>query len=359
MWPYADANFQIVSESVQELVSGAQETDQTIQDRIHTTYTGATVDNHLQLLTSVACTFESLTPSIATVDDAGLVSRVSNGTAQVLVKSFKANKRVAAAVSRTNPSSFSKFTRFAPGSLARHCADAIDDQLEGDLPLFAVMNHSHSIYERNPACWAWDIDLSGVSVWNNLRFQRKAGTLITRKHVIHAQHFGLHPGYVLRFVTPENELIEREVVAAAQLGGTDIRIATLDSDLPPSIASYAIMPADWADYLPSLDRGIPVLTTDQEKKAWVLELRTIAGDSPSAFCIAPTSEPRSAFTEAFVNGDSGNPAFLIVNGLAVLVTCWTSPGAGPAYCGYIDEITAMVAPYQVEVADFSAFPTYV
>nr|MCR5414954.1 hypothetical protein [Kiritimatiellia bacterium] len=52
----------------------------------------------------------------------------------------------------------------------------------------------------NPHFWAKNIDLSCASPWNDRFGQQRAGTLISRRHIIFAKHWPLSPGTIVTFV---------------------------------------------------------------------------------------------------------------------------------------------------------------
>jgi len=62
-----------------------------------------------------------------------------------------------------------------------------------------------------------------------------------------------------------------------------------------------------------------------------------------------------------MNGDSGNPMFIIVNDQPVLLTVWTSggPGRGTSVTAFKDDINGMMndlgGGYQLEEIDLSGF----
>jgi hypothetical protein len=107
----------------------------------------------------------------------------------------------------------------------------------------------------------------------------------------------------------------------------DITIGLLDSDVPPSIKFAKILPQNWKNYLPSVSSSfrLPCLVLDQEEKALISELYFL--ETSAAFKV-PTDTVRSSFFENITLGDSGNPAFLIIDGELVIITVWTFGGAG-------------------------------
>jgi hypothetical protein len=112
------------------------------------------------------------------------------------------------------------------------------------------------------------------------------------------------------------------------------------------------------------------LGLDQEEKALIVDFITHRTSTTTAIFGIPTLPDRATFHESKISGDSGNPAFFIVNGELVLVTVWTSGGAGAGtiVSGHIAALNQMIIDsdaqagvstgYFVTEADFSAFPSY-
>jgi hypothetical protein len=112
------------------------------------------------------------------------------------------------------------------------------------------------------------------------------------------------------------------------------------------------------------DTRPPALGLDQEEKALIIDFLT------SGSFRTPINANRLIFNESKISGDSGNPAFLIVNGELVLITVWTygGPGSGTPVAEHIAALNQMIADadaqagvstgYTVTEADFSAWPNF-
>lgn len=221
-------------------------------------------------------------------------------------------------------------------SLEGIAAGAVDSRIAGldpaiAKPLFTVEDHATATYVRNAAAWTSDLDLTGVSPWNSAGGEQFAGTLVSPRHVIYATHFQIPKGATVRFVTRSDEVVERTLVGTISLPHADasldpdITVGVLDRDVPPTIGFASILPDDWAAYLADGPLCIPCLAIDQEEKALVTTLRLLG--ERAAFA-APDAAPQRSFHEDLVRGDSGHPAFMIVDGQLVLVTVWSYGPAG-------------------------------
>lgn len=217
------------------------------------------------------------------------------------------------------------------------------------MPIFSTLDHVNRVFVRNPDCWASDLDLTCISPSNFSYNNLHAGTLITPRHAILAAHFKLATGDSIYFVTNENETIRRKIIGYkvntqfSPIQFPDIEIVTLDSDIPSTIKPCVFLPSNYATYLSNNGRGIPILNSDQEKKALVSQLQTFnsltsINGNPSIMMLTEqtcSTAPRLALHEAVISGDSGNPRFIILRGQLVLLSAVTwSDGSGTSYTNY-------------------------
>jgi len=231
------------------------------------------------------------------------------------------------------------FNDYVTGSLAKEVSDAVDDRINGlnattAKPIFTTQNHSTQTYVRNSNCWAADLDLTSISPWNSTGGSQRAGTLISPRHVLFCEHYDFHPavGATIRFVASDGTVVNRTINALETHPDyvpfyPDITIGVLDSDVSASIGFVKILPQNWANYLPSLSSSykLPCLVLDQEEKALISCLYLL---NTRANFLVPTESSRFAFYESIIGGDSGNPAFLIIDDELVIITVWTFGGAG-------------------------------
>jgi hypothetical protein len=316
-------------------------------------------------------------PTVATVDAYGYVSYVSDGAA--VITATTAGQSVSVLIALAGASGFTTddLVSYVAGSLAAAATEAVDSRLAGKSPstalqIFTTQDHAGGVYVRNAACWAADLDLTCISPWNSVDGPRRAGTLISLRHVLFAAHYPAVKGMTMRFVAPDNAVVTRTVSEVLTHPSyipyfPDIQIGLLDSDVPADIGFARVLPPTWEVNLParSIARSLPCLCLDQEEKALVSDLASIFSDY-SVFT-APfriNSEIREGFHESKVGGDSGNPAFIILGGQLVLLTVWTYGGAGrgtsisPQIAAINAMMTALGGGYQLTEVDLSGFPTY-
>jgi len=273
-------------------------------------------------------------------DQFGIASGISAGSTSLIAISTDgslsaANVTIDSVVGTTSTT----FNSYVAGSLAKEVSDAVDDRIDGlnattAKPIFTTQNHSAQTYVRNSGCWVADLDLTPISPWNSTGGSQRAGTLISPRHVIFCEHYNFHPsvGATIRFVASDGTVVNRTITALETHPDyipfyPDITIGLLDSDVPASIGFAKILPQNWSNYLPSLSNiyRVPCLVLDQEEKALISELKVL---SIFATFLTPVTSTRFAFYESIRGGDSGNPAFLIIDDELVIITVWTFGGAG-------------------------------
>lgn len=362
------------------LVSGAFVAEVEIADGLYRRsqadqyYTGGWITQH-----GLPAMYESLDPEVATISNSGEIIRLSAGMCRVRITTHVVNKVVTLDLhDKTDNRTIDEHLNPVAGSLAAHMIDAVDSRINGSMTMalngfiYTSQDHSNSTYVRNMDAWcsgANPLDLSCISPWNSLGGVRRAGTLVTPRHVLHAKHYPLYVGNTVRFVAMDNTVHDRIITGVTNppIDDTrsDFRIATLDSDLPASIKPCSVVsPLIAEKCVNNLHNDIPCLVLDQEEKALIAAWR-----DEGSFTM-PRDDTRLIFREEIISGDSGNPSFMIINDELVLVTVWTRGASGTGYPTYlyIPELNDMIAAsdaqagvstgYTLTEADFTAFPTF-
>lgn len=226
------------------------------------------------------------------------------------------------------------------------------------LPIYSTQDFANKTFVRNPSCWARDLDLTGISPWNQAYVNLRAGTLVSPRHIVFAEHFRLSttPGNNdIVFVTDNNVTITRQIISAAY-PVSDIGVALLDSDVPPEITHYRVLPQDWRDYLKQTE-DLPMLHLDQQEKAIVRDMRNLFPGVANMRHKTPTDATRLMYSEAIIGGDSGNPAFVVIGDEPVLVLTHFGSTLGPFYTHYRDLVNAAMTQlgggYQLSEVDLS------
>lgn len=376
----SDVNFTLNPVERDTYVSGGSTSENTVDDSVYDVTTGATVDKGWELFVEqqnvgqfVQPYFESADESIATVNQQGHVTRVSDGTVAIFARSHFLTRRYDAVVSRDTPVTANVFKRFVNGSVAAAMTDGVMDRIDGKdpstaKPLYTTQNHTTGTYVRNPNCWITGPPslIQGITchaVWTQSSGNKLGFTLISPRHGIMAKHAKVS-GQV-RFVTADGTTVTRTIANRVDIAGADFTIGVLDEDVPDTISFAKVPPADFGDYIPGVANGIHCVALDQEEHAIVNDLRTVVGAGGNYLWFdIPHDEDAAGFNEAIVVGDSGNPSFAIIGDDLVLLTVWTNGEAGGGYrvWSFLSEINAAMTTlgggYQLTEIDLSGYTNY-
>ena len=221
--------------------------------------------------------------------------------------------------------------------------------------------------------------LTCASPWNSTGATHRAGTAITPRHAVCANHYPIPVGATIRFIASDNTVITRTVVQAARIfsngQGTDSWMILLDSDLPASITPCKIFPDGYETYLPAgattaAAATLPLLAMDFSENGIALDLiaESTFASSPTMLFGAPTIPHRLAFYDPIIVGDSGNPVFGVIGSELWLLSTFFGAGSGPFYGGLVTELNAMITTldtlqgditgHTVTVGDLSSYTVY-
>jgi hypothetical protein len=382
----------LTAQSIGRAVAGSSSAI-TVLDRLlsRTTTSTTMYDQQMQVSWSgtlpETVSWASSNPSVASVNASGFVTHLTNGSTTITASSSTYSATLSLSLQSSGAGIVDTLTGWVSGSLAHHISANVDSRIAGKtastaLPLFSSQNHTTPAFTRNTACWAHDLGtaLASISPSNTSTNNLWAGAAVSPRHVIFCAHAAPPDGCVMRFVTTDNQVVTRTLMTKSGIGASigygmpDVLVGVLDSDLPNTVPFAKVLPDNWASYLPSLTTmsvkyGLPALCLDQEEKALVTDLHTLFGYGPVAFAYFSfpaglNAAKRGEFYEGKVGGDSGNPAYLIINGELVLICVWTFGGAGQgtniqAWRSQVNAtMTNLGGGYQLTNVDLSGFPTY-
>lgn len=228
-----------------------------------------------------------------------------------------------------------------------HIADHIDRRILGltanasTMDLYSTLDNSGSgTYVRNATNWAADIDWTCICAYNSAAASGVNGggpTVISPLHGIAANHYtsSYTIGATVRFVTADDVVVSRTIDSVQQVGSTDIQVVKFSSALPATITPAKVLPANYADVLDLI--GLPAAKTDKDQNLLVADLDT-------AYSLAaPSDAQRLTFYEAGISGDSGSPAFVIIDGAPVMLFGLESATAGAEIATQISGINSAMA----------------
>lgn len=258
-------------------------------------------------------------------------------------------------------------------NLAAEISHQIDNRVAGltasatTKNIFTTRGDGTTPWVRNPDVWtnrgAAPIDVTGVSPWNSNLGYRKAGTLVSPRHIVFAAHSSLPVGATIIFVDTNNTVVTR-TIESQQYVTLDIRIAKLDADVPPSITYYPVLSKEaLAQYLNVTNSdgllvpNVPILTLDQEDHAIVRDAKWIS--NTVLHVSPPTGTDRKQFDEAMITGDSGDAGFFLINNKPVLIMTHWGSASGVFYGYAINEVnqamTNLGGGYQLTQVGLSCF----
>ena len=234
--------------------------------------------------------------------------------------------------------------------------------------IFSRQDHTHSVYIRNTKCWAYPLDLTGISPWNSVGHNKRAGVLISPRHAVWARHYGMRVNTTLRFVDKHNNVVERKIMKEkylptnghAFLSGYDLVVGMLDQDVPSSISFAKVFPRNLTTIRPPVNLRVPVFDTDFEEKALVADLSYESGTMVS---LKPPLHDsyRYLLYERKITGDSGNPVFMVIDNQLVLLFVFTygGAGAGTSVSHHYDDINKIMkdmgSAYQLTEVDLTRY----
>ena len=218
-----------------------------------------------------------------------------------------------------------------PGSpskyLKRQLTQVAPDAISAaDKEVFAAYEESGpSVWSTS---WTSKLDFTGVA-WDNA----KAGTLIHPQFVVFASHFARRKGESLTFHDRAGRPVKRKIARRAmihRIKDPDFTVAMLDQPVPPTVTHYPILPVGH-DY--RVLNGAPLLVTDKERKVHLFRINRVSRTGYEQIGARPAlgHEYGSGLAERLEKGDSGHPAFVLVNGRLVLAS--TLKGGGWATTG--------------------------
>lgn len=252
-------------------------------------------------------------------------------------------------------------------SLQQGAIDSVERRLHGADPSNALcrfINYPSGArsdrYVVNTNFWAKGIDFSCVSPWNSAGGALRAGTLISKRHVIFAKHFQMKAGTRIVFVGEDGGVCPCYIEKTKSMDWQDVTIGLLNAEVTPNIHPAKILPPNFMKYIGD-GRGLPIGTFNQKEKLFLTEANLLSTNGTAIThitCRAPSDERMARFREKMITGDSGNPAFLLVADQAILLYCLRGGGTGdgPAVHIFRQEIQKLMDElcpgYPIEEFDF-------
>jgi len=211
-------------------------------------------------------------------------------------------------------------------------ANSIDSRIAGktfsSAAIYSTQDNNTGYFIRNPNVWASGVDLTCISPWNNWSKQLYGATLISPVHFLTAHHVAYPIGAKIRFITMDNQVVDRTVVGSLGDAGSDIEVGRLDSPVPSTIKFCRSMPSSSALSAAGLSNpaGLPMLFLRQEENLYIRDVQSLNTHINHALS---TNTQRKVFTRDLIGGDSGNPMFFILNNELAIAGAHTDYTWGP------------------------------
>lgn len=226
-------------------------------------------------------------------------------------------------------------------------------------------------WTRNNNCWAFNLDLTGMSlgIWGLGGVG--GGTLITKKHVLLANHVP-YPALpaTIYFADKNSNTYQYNIVKTKRVGSSDILIGELDKEVDASLKIYKVLPANFTKYFVkqpmSGEPRFPVAYSDQEKKMLMGDyVSTFVNGAETVMMIAPpVDSDATKYFEELIVGDSGNPVITVINNEPILIGGWyQTRGPSGGWCtpihAYLSDINNVISSfsvgYKLNEVDLSGF----
>lgn len=215
---------------------------------------------------------------------------------------------------------------------------------------------------RNPNNTLKDVDLSCVSIMNDAQGKnQQSGTLITKKHLVLANHFstqnGFNVGTKVTFMGMNNQVYVGTVAKTVQINTSDIQLYELTEDVPDYIVPCQIMSPNWSQKMPYRNADLQnpyVFFIDQRKNIVLSEM----GTTPGLIGVLTAKN----YSATGILWDSGSPVMALIHDRPVLLFTFTGEWAGPDYSNYTTQIQNQINAWgssdQLDIVDLSSFIDY-
>jgi len=230
--------------------------------------------------------------------------------------------------------------------------DRLLDEPTGRLERFVnyQTNGVQGVFTQNPQWYLNGIDFTCVSPWNSAAGRHRAGTAISRRHIIFAKHYPLAVGARITFVGSTGAVSHYTVTGTRALESCDIMIGVLDAELTPDIQPAKVLPAGFEKWITD-GKVWPLVTFNQNEQAYLSEMSS-KWNRQSGMTVLMNKLARSYSSRRFggtiIVGDSGDPAFLMYGEHPILLYCLLSGGLG--YGPYIHQHRAEIQKAMNELA---------
>lgn len=205
-----------------------------------------------------------------------------------------------------------------------HILDALTSRVAGKEPgtaasgIFSTLNQVVRTYVRSTESIVADIETSAIVVRHSGRglFSYDLGGALLTQNIVEVPWQIADASYIkvgdkIGLVDMENEWHDRTIIEFHRVGTTDVCLAVMDRDYPPSCVPVKVLPPNYADYINLT--GQPVLLTNKNRRAFIGEVGTYNSGNKTTTIVASSESELSGYFEQPVSGDAGCPVALVMD----------------------------------------------
>lgn len=350
-------NLTLVPTYVYTYTGGTNDGTVTIGGIVYDKITAATRTRNVQLDVLISpsiastITYTSYTPSVTVTTD-GYIQGTGGTTIRCNIDDLVMHYNFVAEVLSSQEQLI--FNSFAPGVLAGAIWQNTEDLISGSSKnLYSVRDHENKVYTRNPNFWLGpSIDFSCWPVWNSRYGNRFNGCLITPRHLIMARHAAPKSGDTIRFVSSTGVVAEREIIGSLNaddllgaIPSSDLLFVELDSAVPAGINPCKVLPDNISTKMTKI--GLPLIVGKQDYTIGTRETPETSNETSGEITHFPNDiSDLASYSVDIVPGDSGSPAWVIIDDQLVLVgTHYTSHRASylPSSAPYLNAVLSAIS----------------
>ena len=359
---------------VETVLNGSSTGTETIKDIVYDYFSTGSVETGCSIFiqdSGNTPVYSAVDPSVATINSNGSTTYVSAGTAYFNARIGRRTRAIPCTFSRTNNSVSYAFKNVVSNSAIKNMKDGVDTRFSGQTPspttynIYSATNDTTHAYTRNTSNLASALDLTCIPALNAASGAQVMGVLVAPDIMIQANHS--HPSGTMYFVKNDNTTVSRSITSGVNISGTDIWVAKLDSDVPAGINPCKVFSSTaFTNKISTTSVSYlqpPVMFTNQSR---VLRVGKISYGTNSPFSqtinIVRDAANYNDWYSQPCCGDSGSPAFAIVNDQPVVLGVWSTAFSVPNLSGYVSQINAAAAGLgssnTLTAVDLSGFPSF-
>jgi hypothetical protein len=313
--------------------------------------------------------FFSETPEIASVDSTGLVTYVSNGTANIIIQSPAGSRRVSRLISSTSTATI--FDSWIVGTLAKHITDNINTLILGKIYSSNTTDMYVGVgvdtYSPNSANFAHTLDMSCFSTSQYSRM-----VLVSPSCVIGSHTSLRNTGDTITFRSSTGVYETRSIISSIAFSTNTenasdqnfiCKLNTPITSISPAKLLSSLYPAKLICAARAYNNtgSYPIQMLRTKQAGGLNRIELIEGNINTDNTVQlrkSVNTPYSEWSSLVEGGDSNGVIFVPINGEVVLVSSMNNVGGGRNFWSMSGEINANIntlAGESVTYANISGF----